>query len=299
MIHPLLLVPLIVVVASALLFSFVFSKRSQNNLFINEKKLANTLGVKGTLHAQDYKINVSFAQLKSFVDGFELTAAIGLEFELHIMPSAHSLLLMAEVALFESEILTLEQVLINHGAFITAVHNHFVRENPKIIFLHFQAFGTEEQLGTLGRAVITTLKHLRSALEVLETINPRLTDRFIKIINNRLPQKGTLHEGAVYKIKFKQPPFALTDHGTVMSASSWVTFQGTVTQAATAGEFALTTEQVELFTQTLINNNIEVVAIHNHMLFEEPRIIFVHTWATGSLEALVHGIAEALTTLNL
>ncbi|HUZ58138.1 MAG TPA: DUF1259 domain-containing protein [Hanamia sp.] len=63
--------------------------------------------------------------------------------------------------------------------------------------------------------------------------------------------------------------------------NTWAACQGTNDKAAVAGDFTILENEVVPVIKTLIENGIEVVALHNHMVHERPRIFFLHYWGVG------------------
>jgi hypothetical protein len=102
----------------------------------------------------------------------------------------------------------------------------------------------------------------------------------------------------VYKYTIGRPDVQLREHGipvtTFMGFNTWAAFQGTPDHAAVAGDFTMTENEVAPVIKTLIENGIEVVAVHNHMVQEQPRIFFLHYWGVGNAEQLAKGLRAAL-----
>jgi hypothetical protein len=102
----------------------------------------------------------------------------------------------------------------------------------------------------------------------------------------------------VYKHTIGRPDITLQDHSTAVSSflgfNTWAAWQGTPARAAVAGDFAMLEDEVAPVVKALVENGIEVVAVHNHMVHEEPRIFFLHYWGVGPVEKLAHGLKAAL-----
>lgn len=112
-----------------------------------------------------------------------------------------------------------------------------------------------------------------------------------------LGYKGEMTKG-VYKYTIGRPDIDLKEHGvkvsTFLGFNTWCAFQGTNERAAVAGDFAMLDTEVESVIKTLVENGIEVVAVHNHMVGENPRIFFLHYWGVGPSEQLARGLRLAL-----
>ena len=102
----------------------------------------------------------------------------------------------------------------------------------------------------------------------------------------------------VYKITIGRPDVNLKEHGapvsTFLGFNTWASWQGTNEKAAVAGDFTMLADEVAPVIKALIENDIEVVALHNHMVHENPRIFFLHYWGVGPVEKLAKGLREAL-----
>src|SRR5690606_21580815 len=102
----------------------------------------------------------------------------------------------------------------------------------------------------------------------------------------------------IYKITINRPDVKLMDHGvevsSFMGSNTWMAFQGTAERASVAGDFAMLEHEVAPVIEALVKNNIEVVAVHNHMTTEKPRIFSLHFWGVGPVEELARGLKTGL-----
>jgi len=118
-----------------------------------------------------------------------------------------------------------------------------------------------------------------------------------KKLDEILGYHGELSKG-VYKYTIGRPDVDLTEHGmkvtTFMGFNTWAAFQGAPDHAAVAGDFTMTENEVAPVIKALIEHGIEVVAVHNHMVHEQPRIFFLHYWGVGNAEELAKGLRAAL-----
>lgn len=116
-----------------------------------------------------------------------------------------------------------------------------------------------------------------------------------------LGHPGELARG-VYRVTVGRPDVHLTDHGVEVSSflgfNTWAAFQGTAARAAVAGDFAMQQEEVAAVVGALASHGIDVVAVHNHIVTEEPRIVFLHYWGVGPAEALARGVRAALDVVG-
>jgi hypothetical protein len=165
--------------------------------------------------------------------------------------------------------------------------------------MHVGGSGKSEVLALKVKAILDKVNEIRgadpssgtaSAESVINTLNTKQLDMIIG--HNAEMNKG------VYKYTIGRPDVQLTEHGTPVTKflgfNTWAAFQGTMENAAVAGDFAMLENEVEHVIKSLIENNIEVVALHNHMVHEKPRIFFLHYWGTGNAEQLAKGLRAAL-----
>lgn len=204
---------------------------------------------------------------------------------------------MGDIVVTEKDLKPVQQEVIRQGLTITAIHNHFVRNEPDVMYMHIGGMGDEDSLARKVKAVLDRVTEVRganpSAHEATEVENTLDT----AMINNILGYTGTMNRG-VYKITIGRPDVDLKEHGTKVSTflgfNTWASWQGTQEKAAVAGDFTMLADEVAPVIKALVENDIEVVALHNHMVHEEPRIFFLHYWGVGPAEKLARGLKAAI-----
>jgi len=254
-------------------------------------------GMTGTENNGEYKVTVPQNDLEIMVDGFQIIPPMGLGSWVAFTPSEHGAVLMGDVVLLGDEIGPVQQVLIEQGLTPTGIHNHFMRDNPSVMYMHIGGSGSEEVLARGVKAIFDKIAELRGGNpadgDAAEVENSLDTDRIAEILGH----EGEMNRG-VYKITIGRPDVDLRAHGvsvsTFMGFNTWASWQGTPENAAVAGDFTMLADEVEPVIQALVENGIEVVALHNHMIHEEPHIFFLHYWGTGNFEELANGLREAL-----
>jgi hypothetical protein len=206
-------------------------------------------------------------------------------------------MVMGDIVVTETDLKPVQQEVIRRGFTITAIHNHFVRNRPNVMYMHIDGKGKVENLSVSVRAIFHKVKESRGkdpktspADSVINTLNTAMLDSIIG-------HKGEMSKG-VFKHTIGRPDVALQEHGipvsTFMGFNTWAAWQGTPEKAAVAGDFTMLENEVAPVIKVLIENGIEVVAVHNHMVHEEPRVYFLHYWGTGNAEKLAIGLKEAL-----
>lgn len=254
-------------------------------------------GMEGTEQEGEYKITVPQNDLDVTVDEFNIIPPMGMGSWAAFTPVEEGAALMGDIVLQEDELAAVQQVLIEHDLTITGLHNHFVREEPDVMYMHIGGQGAEKELAEGVKAIFDRISDLRGSNpaeeEAGEVENTLDTDH----INEILGHSGEMNRG-VYKVTIGRPDINLDAHGaavsTFMGFSTWAAWQGTPENAAVAGDFVMLADEVEGVIEALVTNNIEVVALHNHMIHEEPRVFFLHYWGTGASEVLASGLREAI-----
>jgi hypothetical protein len=257
------------------------------------------VGLKGKSHSGEYKISIPQNDLSIEVDGFKIIPAMGLTTWIDFAPAPQGAMLMGDLVLSENDLKPVQQEVIKQGLTITAIHNHFVRNHPNVMYMHVGGSGSTEGLATKVKAVLDKINETRgsdpskgnsSSQSLSNSLNVEALDKILQY-------KGEMAKG-VYKYTIARPDIQLKEHGipvtSFMGFNTWAAFQGTPDRAAVAGDFAMTQDEVAPVIKTLIENGIEVVAVHNHMVQEQPRIFFLHYWGVGSAEELAKGLRAAL-----
>lgn len=261
--------------------------------------IERVMGIKGKASEGEYKITIPQNDLSIMVDGFKIIPAMGLGTWIAFTPSKDGAMVMGDVIITETDLKPVQWEVIKQGLTITAIHNHFVRNHPNVMYMHIGGSGPTEQMAEKAKAVLDKVKELRggdpskgtaSAEPVPNTIDTKKLDYI-------LGYKAEMSKG-VYKYTIGRPDVNLKEHGvkvtTFLGFNTWAAFQGSHEKAAVAGDFAMLEDEVAPVIKALVENGIEVVAVHNHMVHEQPRIFFLHYWGIGNAEQLAHGLRSAL-----
>ena len=255
------------------------------------------VGISGTEHNGEYKITVPQNDLNVAVDGFRIIPPMGMGSWAAFTPATEGAVVMGDIVVKEDEIGPVQKVLIEHGLTITGLHNHFVREKPGVMYMHIGGVGPEAELARGVRAVFDRVAGLRGGDPARAEARPVANTLDTTRIAGILGHSGEMSRG-VYKVTIGRPDVTLTAHGvrvsTFMGFNTWAAWQGTPEDAAVAGDFAVLGDEMAPVIQALVENGIQVVAVHSHMVHEEPRVFFLHYWGTGSAEALARGLKVAL-----
>lgn len=259
--------------------------------------IENELGMKGSENSGEYKVTVPQNDLDVKVDGFTIIPPMGLGSWAAFSPAKKGAMIMGDIVVTEKDLWPVQQEVIKQGLSITAIHNHFARMEPDMWYMHIGGMGNGVELASKVKAVFNKVIEVRGgnpadgpATEVKNSLDTAM-------IAGVLGHSGSMNRG-VYKVVIGRTDVKLTDHGspvsTFMGFNTWASWQGTNEKAAVAGDFAMIENEVEPVIKTLIENGIEVVAVHNHMVHENPRIFYLHYWGVGNAEKLAQGLRQAL-----
>lgn len=254
-------------------------------------------GMKGVEKNGEYKITVPQNDLNVVVDGFKIIPPMGLGSWTAFTPCGDTAMLMGDIILTETDLAPVQQEVIKQGLAITAIHNHFVRNHPNVMYMHIDGRGKAADLAANVKAVFEKIKQVRGKNpgtapkdSVINTLN-------IPALDAIMGTKGELSQG-VYKYTIGRPDITLKEHGIGVSSflgfNTWAAWQGSSEHAAVCGDFTMLENEVQPVIKTLIENGIEVVAVHNHMVHEKPKIFFLHYWGIGAAGKLAKGLKSAL-----
>ena len=261
--------------------------------------LAQTIGMKGVYKDGEYKITVPQNDLNIMVDGFKIIPAMGLGTWMAFTPSPEGAMLMGDLVLTETDLKPVQQEVIRQGLTITAIHNHFVRNHPNVLYMHVGGAGATAAMAQKAKAVLAKISEVRGGDPAKGNASNEAVQNTLdtKQLDEILGYKADMSKG-VYKYTIGRPDVALKEHGvpvtTFMGFNTWAAFQGIPEHAAVAGDFTMLENEVAPVIKALVENGIEVVAVHNHMVHEQPRIFFLHYWGIGNAGQLAKGLRAAL-----
>jgi hypothetical protein len=261
-------------------------------------KIDQLTGAKGKLDEKEgvYKVSVPRADLKVVAAGVHLSPPMGLTTWAAFTKNGAHAMVMGDLCLTEDQVNPVMSVALDSGLEVTALHNHFFWDSPKVMFMHIGGMGDEEKLATAVGKVFAKIKETASGKgEVPKAdIDPAKTSLDPAKIEAILGQKGEL-AGGVYKVTIGRTT-KMGGHavGKTMGVNTWAAFAGSDAQAVVDGDFAMLESELQGVLKALRAANIDVVAIHQHMTGEQPRVMFLHYWGVGATTDLANGLKAAL-----
>jgi hypothetical protein len=267
---------------------------------LDTAKIEQLTGGKGELNTQEgvFKVSVPRSDLAVTVAGVKMTPPLGLTSWAAFQPMGSQTMVMGDLVLLEDQVNPVMSVALTNGIEITALHNHFFWDSPKVMFMHIGGMGSTEALaGAVGK-VFATIKETSGGKGSVPhaELEPAKTSLDPKVIEEILGVKGQMANG-VYKVTIGRTT-KMHDHevGNTMGVNTWAAFVGSDDTAAVDGDFAMLESELQPVLKALRGAGINIVAIHHHMAMESPRVLFLHYWGVGPTRALATGLKAALAT---
>jgi hypothetical protein len=255
-------------------------------------------GVKGELNEKEavFKVSVPRSDLDVTVAGVKMTPPLGLTSWAAFQQAGDQVMVMGDLVLLEDQVNPVMSVALQNGLEVTALHNHFFWDAPKVMFMHIGGMGDETKVaGAVGK-VFATIKDTSGGKGEVPRVelSPAQTSLDPKAIEDVLGVKGQLANG-VYKITIGRMT-KMDEHevGNTMGVNTWAAFAGSDAKAVVDGDFVMFEPEVQPVLKALRGAGINIVAIHHHMIGESPRTVFLHYWGVGPTHDLAQGLKAAL-----
>jgi hypothetical protein len=264
---------------------------------LDTTKIDQVLGRSGQKTGDVYRVGFPRTDLQVTVGGVAVKPGLALGSWAAFSGTDASASVMGDLVLLEGEVNPVMSKLRASGIEITAVHNHILNETPRVLYMHYLGHGDAAELAKSLRAALAVSKTPLGA-PAAPAPAPASPPAFIKTIEDTLGRKGQFNGGV---LAFGIPRAEAITEGsmtltTPQGVAESINFQETSSgQVATTGDFILKAEEVNPVISALEEHNIQVTALHSHMLTEEPRMFFMHFWATGNAEPVAQGIKAALS----
>lgn len=232
------------------------------------------------------------------VDGMTLPAPAGLGSWAAFAAMGDHAMVMGDTVVFQDEVDAAMDAAFAHGLGVTGLHNHFFYDSPKVYFMHIGGEGE-------GGALATGVKAVWDAIRVVRAARPQPASGF----GGATPVAGDFDADALAKIVGHPAPVTggvakITIgrsgrmHGQTIGASmgltTWAAFSGSDALAAIDGDFIMTADEVQPVLRALRDKGLHVVALHNHMMAEQPGFYFTHFWGKGPAAELARAFRSAL-----
>ncbi|HMI51911.1 MAG TPA: DUF1259 domain-containing protein [Candidatus Saccharimonadales bacterium] len=264
------------------------------------QEVLKSLDRKGDFKAGVLKVNIPRNDLKMTVQGFATPTPFGFGGWIALTKGDGGAdVMMGDLVLLQEEVNPVLSALLDNGLDVTALHNHFFWDDPKVFYMHVHGMGTSTDLARRVKPALDLIGHVKPEAPAPARSGGTALDtaKLAKIAGHEGEQTG-----AVYKITVGRDDLGMKEHGAVINArmglNTWAAVVGTQEDAAIAGDVAMLEDEVTPVLKALRKNGLAVVAIHHHMTGDRPVVIFLHYWGRGPAEKLAVGFRAALDELG-
>lgn len=294
------LAPFACCVCAVLLGSATVAMYQDTGKPLDAEAIGKAAGVKATT-ADGGVVRIAWPRddVKVTVDGTPLHPFAGLGSWAAFTPTPHGSMVMGDTVVFQDEVTPAMDAAFANGLEVSALHNHFFFDEPKVYFMHIGGHGDPQKLAAGVKAVWDAIKAVRK-----ERPEPATGFSGHSPSGENAITAGPIEKALGGKMEAKDGIVKVTigrngrmhgvEIGGSMGLTTWAAFSGTDDLAAVDGDFIVAAEEVQPVLRALRGSGIHVVALHNHMTGEEPAFFFTHFWGKGPAEQLAAGVKAAL-----
>jgi hypothetical protein len=268
------------------------------------QQVLTTLGRQGDYKANVLKVNIPRNDVSVTVANVKTPTPFGFGGWVAMTKGTGDMnVMMGDLVLTQDEVNPVMSALLENGLDVTALHNHFFWDEPRMFFMHVHGHGTPSDLARRVKPALDLIGKgakpaTAPAASPAASSTPSIdTAKIAQIVGHQGEQNG-----AVYKITVGRDDLKLTEMGAPINArmglNTWAAFVGTNEKAAVAGDVAMLGSEVTPVLKALRTNGIDVVAIHQHMVDTRPTVYFLHYWGTGPADKLATAFKAALGELG-
>ena len=257
------------------------------------------LGRSGDFKANVLKVNIPRSDLHVSISGQATPTPFGFGGWIAMTKGDGGMeVLMGDLVLTQEEVNPVLSALLDHGIAVTALHNHFFFDEPRMSFMHVHAHGNAMALARDIKPALDLIPKPPASPSAPAAAAPAFN---LAALDKIVGQKGEAL-GPVYKFTLGRDDLNLKEHGAAINArmglNSWAAFAGNGSDAQIAGDIAMRESEVNPVLKALRAHKLNVVAIHHHMLGTQPPVIFLHYWGRGTSVDLATGFRAALDVLG-
>ncbi|MCA3193965.1 uncharacterized protein DUF1259 [Cupriavidus metallidurans] len=268
---------------------------------LDTTRLEQITGLKGSFSEAEnvFKVSKPRTDVPIKVDGAAMPPFMGLTSWAAFTPAhGRQVMLMGDTVLLEDEVNPAMSVALDAGLEVTALHNHFFFDQPRVYFMHIGGMGDPDQLAAGVKKLYDKIAEIRAA-------NPSVASGFSGAIPHEnaisaapletvFGKKGQASNGMFKVVIGAKGTMHGVTFGNEMGLNTWAAFAGTDDSAIVDGDFAMREEELQVVLKAMRSGGINIVAIHQHMTNEQPRYMFLHYWGKGKATELAASIKKAL-----
>jgi len=273
---------------------------SAQEMPLEYQEVLKTVGKTGDYKSNVLKVNIPRNDIHVTIDNLAVPMPFGFGGWFSMTKgSGGNEVMMGDLVLLQEEVNPVMSALLDNGLEVTALHNHFFWENPRVYYMHVHGHGKAADLAEHVKPALALIGKDQSPPTVPNGTPKTSLDtaQIAKIVGHDGEQNGT-----VYKITIGRDDLKINEMGALinsrMGLNTWAAFYGTDQDAAIAGDVAMLENEVTPTLKALRSHGLDVVAIHNHMINTQPLIIFLHYWGRGPAPQLAQGFKAALDQLG-
>lgn len=275
---------------------------SAQDLPADYQAVMKTLGKTGDVKDGVLKVNIPRNDVRVAIKGRSAPTPFGFGGWIALTKGdgGHDVM-MGDLVLTEDEVNPVMSALLSNGLDVTALHNHFFWDTPRMFYLHVHGMGTAADLASRLKPAIDLIdqsaKRAPVAVAAADAAGTIDTKALVSTIGHAGEQTGQ-----VFKITIGRPDINLREHGAVVNArmglNTWAAFTGSDANAMVAGDVAMLDHEVTPVLKALRASGLDIVAIHHHMTGVVPNVIFLHYYGTGPAAQLARGVRAAVDLLG-
>jgi Domain of Unknown Function (DUF1259) len=254
-------------------------------------------GAKGMLDEKEgvYKVSAPRKDLSVTIAGVKMTPPMGLTSWAAFKREGKDDMVMGDMVVTEDQVNPVMSAALDNGLEVTALHNHFIWDSPRIMFMHIGGMGPEQEIATAVGKVFAAIQQTAGKSQRIDAkIDPAHSSLDPAKLDSALGLKGQYKDGVYKFVVGRTTQMHDVTIGNQMGVNTWGTFAGSDDNAIVDGDFAMHESELQNVLKTLRKAGINVVAIHQHMTGEQPRIMFLHYWGVAPASDLAKGLRAAL-----
>ena len=275
------------------------------DLPLDTAAIESITGLTGTMNKAEnvFKVSKPRTDIRLNVDRWTLPPFMGLTSYAAFMPMAEGTMLMGDTVVLEDEVNPAMSAALDAGLEVTALHNHFFFDQPKIYFMHIGGMGDTARLARGVKVVYDRIAQVRLGQATPASAFPGDISATSSIsaapIEEVFGTKSQSSNGMVKVVIGRKATMHGVEVGNEMGVNTWAAFAGSDQQAVVDGDFAMLESELQTVLKTMRASGINIVAIHQHMTQETPRIMFLHYWGKGKAVDLARAVKKAVDTQRL